>query len=176
VDGTMLQLSIALLPSGRVLVSMFVPEHAVEGFQLGTLVEDLGCLEPFGLPGSTIMECKLYDFVSAKVGAESSKFAGTSIFQPQLMADVLGMGVTSISVVVRPRVALTSTNVPARRSSSLGAPGRAPGVSFPDWGGGGNKAYGVLYVAMKAKLVASGFAGFNDDGQGLKFMKSLVQV
>jgi hypothetical protein len=50
----MLQLSITPLPSGRALVSVFVPEHAVEGFQLGTLVEDLGWLEPFGLSGAKI--------------------------------------------------------------------------------------------------------------------------
>jgi hypothetical protein len=53
-DGTMLQLSMTPLPSGRALVSVFVPEHAVEGFQLGTLVEDLGWLEPFGLSGAKI--------------------------------------------------------------------------------------------------------------------------
>ena len=57
----MLHLSIALL-SNRVLVSIFVPEGAVEGLQLGTLVEDLGFLEPFGVPKATIAECKLYDF------------------------------------------------------------------------------------------------------------------
>ena len=50
----MLQLSISISPLARVLFSMFVPEHAVDGFQLGTLVEDLSCLEPFGLPGATM--------------------------------------------------------------------------------------------------------------------------
>ncbi len=55
-DDTMLQLSITLLPSDRALVSVFVPEHTVEGFQLGTLFEDLGRLEPFGCFGATITE------------------------------------------------------------------------------------------------------------------------
>ncbi len=59
----MLQLSITLLPSDRALVSVFVPEHTVEGFQLGTLFEDLGWLEHFGCSGATITECKLYVFV-----------------------------------------------------------------------------------------------------------------
>ena len=70
---------------------MFVPEHAAEGFQLAPLIEDLGCLEPFGLSGATITECKLYVFVILVVGSESAKFAGTSIGQLQLMSDILGM-------------------------------------------------------------------------------------
>ena len=144
----MLQLSITPLPSGRALVSVFVPEHTVEGFQLGTLFEDLGWLEPFGCSGATITECKLYVFVSAKVGSESSKFAGTSIGQLQQMSDILGMGVTSIAVSVRPREAVT-----VRRRSLLDALVRAPVATFPDWGGGGKTAYGVLYAAMKEKLV-----------------------
>ena len=167
----MLQLPISISPLARVLFSMFVPEHAVDSFQLGTLVEDLSCLEPFGLPGATITECKLYEFVSAKVGPESSKFVGTIIGQQQLMSDILGMGVTAISIIVRARVAA----VPARRSL-MDALVRAPLLTFPNWGGGGNKAYGVLYMALKGKLEEGGFAGFKDEGHGLKFMKGLVQV
>jgi hypothetical protein len=155
-----------LLLSGRALVSVFVSEHTAEGFQLGTLVEDLGWLEPFGLSGAKITEFKLYVFVSAKVGSESLKFAGTSIGQLQLMSDILGMGVTSIAVSVRPREVAT-----VRRRSLLDALVRAPVATFPDWGGGGNKAYGVLYAAMKEKLVEGGFTGFKDEGHGLKFMK-----
>ncbi len=81
------------------------------------------------------------------MGSESSKFAGTSIGQLQQMSDILGMGVTSIAVSVRPREAFT-----VRRRSLLDALVRAPVATFPDWGGGGKTAYGILYAAMKEKL------------------------
>ena len=110
------------------------------------------------------------------MGSESSKFAGTSIGQLQQMADILGMGVTSISVIVRPREAPMSTTEPERRRSFLDVLVRTPAATFPDWGGGGNKAYGVLYAALKATLVEGGFVGFKDNPMGLKFMKSLVQM
>jgi hypothetical protein len=61
--------------------------------------------------------------VSAKVGSESPKFAGTSIGQLQLMSVILGMGVTSIAVSVRPREVVT-----VRRRSLLGALVRAVDV------------------------------------------------
>ena len=181
----MLHLSIAI-PGKRVLFSIFVPEDAVDGLQLGTLVKDLNFLEPFGLPEATIAECKLYDFVSAQVGSESSKFAGTSIGKLQQMADILAMGVTSISVIVRPREAPMSstetgeapmsTTETGRRRSFLDVLVRTQVATFPDWGGGGNKAYGVLYAALKVTLVEGGFVGFKDEAHGLKFMKSLVQI
>jgi hypothetical protein len=75
--STMLQFCITTTPSGRVIVSMFLPEDAVEGSQLGALIADLGCLIQLGLPEAAVAECKQCDFVSAKVGPESSKYAGT---------------------------------------------------------------------------------------------------
>ena len=168
----MLQFCITTTPSGRVLVSMFLSEDAVEGSQLGALIADLGCLIQLGLPEAAVAECKQCDFVSAKVGPESSKYAGTSIGQNQALGDILGMGVTSIAVVVRRRE--VPATLPTR--SLMDALRRSPALTFPDWGGSGNKAYGDLYTALKAKLVQSGFMGFKDEKHGLKFMKSLVQV
>ena len=57
----MMQFSITITPSGRSLVSMFLPEDAIEGSQLGALVADLGCLEPFGLSKAAVIESKQYD-------------------------------------------------------------------------------------------------------------------
>jgi hypothetical protein len=37
-------------------LAAFVLEHAADGAQLGTLVEDLGWLEPFGLSGASALE------------------------------------------------------------------------------------------------------------------------
>ena len=146
-------------PDKRVLFSIFVPEDAVDGLQLGTLVKDLNFLEPFGLPEATIAECKLYDFVSAQVGSESSKFAGTSIGKLQQMADILAMGVTSISVIVRPREAPMSstetgeapmsTTETGRRRSFLDVLVRTQVATFPDWGGGGNKALWGLVCGLE---------------------------
>ena len=64
------------------------------------------------------------------MGSESSKFAGTSIGQLQQMADILG--VTSISVIVRPREAPMSTTEPERRRSFLDVLVRTPAATFPD--------------------------------------------
>jgi hypothetical protein len=151
----MLQFGITTTPSGRVLVSMFLPEDVVEGYPLGTLIADLDCLEQFGLDKAAITECKQSDFVSAKVGPESSKYAGTSIGQNQVLGDILGMGVTSIAVIVRRRE--VPATLPTR--SLMDALRRSPVLTFPEWGGGGNKAYGDLYTALKAKLELSGFTG-----------------
>jgi hypothetical protein len=168
----MLQFCITTTPSSRVLVSMFLSEDAVEGSQLGALIADLGCLVQFGLPEDVVTECKRCDFVSAKVGPESSKFVGVSIGKTQVLGDILSMGVTSISVIVRRRE--EAATLPSR--SFMDVLVRAPALTFPDWGGSGNKAYGDLYTVLKAKLVQSGFMGFKDAKHGLKFMKSLVQV
>ena len=51
----MLQLSISISPLARVLFSMFVPEHAVDGFQLGTLVEDLSASSRSAFPAPQSM-------------------------------------------------------------------------------------------------------------------------
>ena len=120
------------------------------------------------------------------MGSESSKFAGTSIGKLQQIADILAMGVTSISVIVRPREAPMSstetgeapmsTTETGRRRSFLDVLVRTQVATFPDWGGGGHKAYGVLYAALKVTLVEGGFVGFKDEAHGLKFMKSLVQI
>ena len=120
----------------------------------------------FGLSEAAVTECnEQCDFVSAKVGPESSKYAGTSIGQSQALSDILGMGVTSIAVVVRCREVVPLT-LPTR--SFMGALRRSPALTFPDWRGGGNTAFGDLYMALKSKLVQSGFMGFKDEKHGLK--------
>ena len=97
---------------------------------------------------------------------------GTSIGKTQVLGDILSMGVTSISVIVRRRE--VAATLPPR--SFMGALVRAPALAFPDGGGSGNRAYGGLCTALKAKLVQSGLMGFKDAKHGLKFMKCLVQV
>jgi hypothetical protein len=82
-------LSITPLPYIRVLVGVFMPEHAFDGAQLGTLVEYLGWLGPFGLSGAKVLECKLCVFKSAKVDSEAPKFAGTSNGLAQLMPRIM---------------------------------------------------------------------------------------
>ena len=67
------------------------------------MIEDPDCLLPFGASATAIGKLRGHDFLSAKVGYESSMLAGTSIGKSQLMSVILGMGVTSISVIVRPR-------------------------------------------------------------------------
>ena len=155
---------------------MFLPEDAIEGSHLGALVADLGCLEPFGLSKAAVIESKQYDFVSAKVGPES-KHAGTSIGPNQLLSDILSMGVKGIVVTVRRREVLATFPTPPQRRSFMDVLVRSPTLTFPDWeGGSGNKAYGDLYMDLKAKLVLSGFKGFTNAKHGMQFMKNLVQV
>jgi len=155
---------------------MLLPEDAIEGSHLGALVADLGCLEPFGLSKAAVIESKQYDFVSAKVGPES-KHAGTSIGPNQLLSDILSMGVKGIVVTVRRREVLATFPTPPQRRSFMDVLVRSPTLTFPDWeGGSGNKAYGDLYMALKAKQVLSGFKGFTNAKHGMQFMKNLVQV
>ena len=142
----MLQFCITTTPSGRVLVSMFLTEDAAEGSQLGALIADLGCLVQFGLPEDAVTECKRCDFVSAKVGPESPKFVGTGIGKTQVLGDIPGMGVASISVIVRRRE--EAATFPPR--SFMDALVRAPALTFADVGGSGNKAYGDLYCMRRA--------------------------
>jgi hypothetical protein len=81
---------------------------------------------------------------------------------------IVGMGVTSIAVNVRPREAA----LPAcRRQSLLGVLVRTPPqvMANHEWSGGGNSAYGVLYAALQVKLLAGFLTGFKDEGHGLKF-------
>ena len=79
-------LSITPLPYIRVLVGVFMPEHAFDGAQLGALVESLGWLRHFGLSGAKVLECKHCGFKSAKLDSEAPKFAGTSIGLAQMMS------------------------------------------------------------------------------------------
>jgi hypothetical protein len=55
-QATIPKLSITPLSSSQILVSVLEPEHAADGALLGTLVEDLGWLEPFGLSGAKALE------------------------------------------------------------------------------------------------------------------------
>ena len=127
-------------------MGMSLPVDALEGSQLGALIADLGCLVQFGLPEDAVTECKRCGFVSAKVGPESPKFVGTSIGKTQVLGDIPSMGVTSISVILRRRE--EAATLPPR--SFMGALVRAPALTFPDWGGSGNKAYGDLYSMRRA--------------------------
>ena len=61
-DTGMLQFSITTTPSGRVLVSTFLPGDFGEGYPLGALIAVLGCLEQFGFlnlnqPCATFSAC-----------------------------------------------------------------------------------------------------------------------
>ena len=126
---------------------MFLPEDAIEGSQLGALVADLGCLEPFGLSKAAVIESKQYDFVSAKVGPES-KHAGTSIDPNQLLSGILSMGVkVGIVVTVRRREVLATFPTPPQRRSFMDVLVRSTTLTFPDWeGGSANAKHGMQFM------------------------------
>ena len=80
----MLQLSIEVHPSGRILVIMIMPEETIEGYQLGSLLDSLSCLVQFGLSGAVITELKEHDFLSAK-NARRCSFLPWSLYHISAM-------------------------------------------------------------------------------------------